>query len=408
MSASLTGPGGARVVGGALPPAVFLLMFGWTSVWATLPFYVHELTPHDPVAALHWTGWILGISPLATMITTPVWVRVASANPVRWYAMAQVIQGLCFVAMVPASSLLTLLLARLVLGASGPAATYAFIIAARRGSPGLAREMAVMQSTMTLGQVFGPLAGALTVTHHGYAASFLLAAVSCWASAALVFWGVPRLPAASPAVSQASSEVRSWLEIARICLLALIGYSEVQFLSAVLPDLLPRLGVPAIEGVQVAGWITFLSGLALALGALVAAPLAARVGARRAVLWSFAASAICVGALALVWRVELLTAVRVLHVLLLAPALPLVMARAAQGNDGQAIGFANSARIGAYFVGPIVATSLLASMSPSFVFAVFALAGLAALSPASAWPREDQVAEPRPRDQHGLSGATGR
>ena len=65
--------------------------------------------------------------------------------------------------------------------------------------------------------------------------------------------------------------------------------------------------------------------------------------------------------------------------LCLAPVFPIVVARIAHTAGGEAIGVINAARIGASFVGPVVATSLLASSSSRVLYVVLALTGLACL-----------------------------
>ena len=65
------------------------------------------------------------------------------------------------------------------------------------------------------------------------------------------------------------------------------------------------------------------------------------------------------------------------QVLCIAPVFPLVVARVAQHAGGDVIGIVNSARIGASFVGPVVATSILAWGSPATVYLVLAVLGAA-------------------------------
>jgi hypothetical protein len=68
-----------------------------------------------------------------------------------------------------------------------------------------------------------------------------------------------------------------------------------------------------------------------------------------------------------------------LQVFCIAPVFPIVVARIALHAGGQAIGFINSARIGAGFLGPVLATSLLAWMPGPLLYVVLALLGIACL-----------------------------
>jgi MFS family permease len=88
---------------------------------------------------------------------------------------------------------------------------------------------------------------------------------------------------------------------------------------------------------------------------------------------------VTVGALALAPGVWTYGALRFLQVLCIAPVFPIVVARIAQSAGGEAIGVINAARIGASFVGPVLATSLLAAGAPVLLYVVLALAGLACL-----------------------------
>jgi hypothetical protein len=78
-------------------------------------------------------------------------------------------------------------------------------------------------------------------------------------------------------------------------------------------------------------------------------------------------------------------ALRFLQVLCIAPVFPIVVARVAQSAGGAAIGVINSARIGAAFLGPVIATSLLAWTSSTAVYAALAAMGLACV-PLAALP----------------------
>jgi MFS family permease len=88
------------------------------------------------------------------------------------------------------------------------------------------------------------------------------------------------------------------------------------------------------------------------------------------------------------------TVLRVIGMLSLAPIFPLSVASIAQRASGQVIGFVNSARIGASFVGPVLATTLLTWTSPAAVYVIMAALALSPLplllrSPAAWRGREE-------------------
>ena len=65
--------------------------------------------------------------------------------------------------------------------------------------------------------------------------------------------------------------------------------------------------------------------------------------------------------------------------LVVAPIFPLAVTLIARRAGGEAIALVNSSRIAASFVGPVVATTLLTWTTPSLLFALLAVPGLACL-----------------------------
>jgi len=261
----------------------------------------------------------------------------------------------------------------MLLGLMGAVSTFAFIMVGRSGGD-VRRQVSYIQSGMTLGQVLGPAAGAMVAARIGFRLSFILGAVMLWACSALVAWGVPP---GRPRDTRAAGERQMALrELVTVCLVVLAGSTQIFFLAAILPQILPPLGVPAASTLEVGGFLLLLTGLAAALGAMAAPRLAEVVGDRTAVLWFLLGSSLLLGALGAMGNVWTFGALRFLQVLCIAPIFPLAVAAIAQRASGEAIGFVNSARIGAAFIGPVTATTLLSSMPPAAVYLVLAALGL--------------------------------
>src|SRR5262249_58782670 len=142
---------------------MFFGSFAWSFVFVSLPFHIQRISPLDPAATLRWTGWILGITSLVTVVTAPVWGRYAArGDPKACYVAVEALQGLGFFVMALASTLPELFLARLILGAMGAASTLAFIMAGRpQGTDAGRRRVAPPPSAMTGGRGTRPLGGAI-------------------------------------------------------------------------------------------------------------------------------------------------------------------------------------------------------------------------------------------------------
>jgi len=354
---------------------MFLGSFAWSFVQVSLPFYIQELSRFDAATTLRWTGFILGISPLITVITAPVSGRLAgSRDPKRAFVWTQGLQAAGFILMAFARSLGEIFFARCLLGAMGAVSTFAFIMAGRAGGD-VRREVSEIQLGMTLGQVLGPAAGALTAARLGFRLSFLLSSVMLGLCAWLVARGVPA-GRGRAAAAQARARRVSVRELGTVCALVLACLTQVFFLTAILPQVLPRLGVPARSMLEVGGLVLLADGLAMALGSMAAPHVAEAFGDRRAIPWLLGCSSLALAALSLAANVWTFVGLRFAQVLFIAPVFPLSVAAIAHRASGEAIGFLNSARIGASFVGPVFATTLLAWAPPSSVELTLAAVGL--------------------------------
>ena len=358
----------------ALPGSLFLGSFAWSFVFVSLPFYIHRMSPLDEAATLRWTGWILGISSLVTVVTAPISGRLAARrSPKQFYVAVQFLQSLGFFLMTLARTLPQLLAARLLLGLMGASSTFAFIMASRQGDA--RRGVAAIQSAMTLGQVLGPPVGAMAAARIGFLESFVIGGVLLWVCGFMVGLGVP--PQAPPAAASARGGRVSPREVMVACLLVLTASSQIFFLPAMLPQILPRMGVAADDTLEVGGLVIFASGLAAALGSMAAPRLAEQIDERRAVAGLLGASSALMVALSAASGPVAFAVVRFLQVLCIAPIFPLSVARIAQRASGGTIGLVNSSRIGAAFLGPVFATTLLSWASPVAVYVALALPGLA-------------------------------
>src|SRR5262249_25231855 len=219
---------------------------------------------------------------------------------------------------------------------------------------------------MPLGRVLGPPVGAVAAARLGFRLSFVIAGLMLWACSALVGAVVP-----ASGASEVTAERKgrtSPREIGITSLLVLSASVQVFFLTSILPQVLPRLGVDPRSTLEVGGLILFVSGIATAIGAMATPYVAELVGERRALPWAIVASSVCLAALALARDVWTFGLIRLLQMLCIAPVFPLSVSAIAHRASGQAIGFVNSARIGASFLGPVLATTLLGWGPPAVVY----------------------------------------
>lgn len=357
----------------------------WSFVSVSLPFHVRAISDVDAASTLRWTGWILGITALTTVATAPAWGWLGErADPRRLFIVTQLLQGTTFLGLVVARTLLELFVVRFVLGLWGAASTFSFIIAGRERDPAeTRRQVSYMQGAMTVGQVLGPLVGAMTAARLGFRLSFLVGSAILLGTAWLVQVAVPPPPPARPVDPRRPA--RSYAEVIGVTVIVLGGSIQVLFLTSILPDILPRLGVAPERTLEVGGLMMFVTGAAAALGSMAAPRLAEALPERRLIPLLLGGSSLFLASLGLadsVWSFGLL---RFLHVLCVAPVFPIVVARIAHRAGGGAIGLINSARIGAAFIGPVTATSMLVWTSAPVLYVCLGATGAACVP--LAWRR---------------------
>jgi MFS family permease len=221
----------------------------------------------------------------------------------------------------------------------------------------------------------GPLFGAVAAARVGFRPSFAIAGTILLGCALLVAYAPSAPPVARATAGRAGAIV--WSDVVGVAALVFVGSVHLQFLPAILPEVLPSLGVEPDRLLDVGGFIIFVSGVAAALGAVAASRLGEALPESRLIAGLLVLSSAWLVAFGLANSVWILGALRFLQVLCVAPMFPIVVARIAHRGGGEAIGFINSARIAAAFVGPVAATTLLAWAPAPVVYAAVGLAGAA-------------------------------
>lgn len=111
-----------------LPLAVFLNIFAWALSTVSLPFYVRRLSADDPQSTLRWVGWILGVTPLLAVSTTPLWMRMMrTVNPRTAFVMSNGLQGIPLFGLPLVQTIPYVFAMRAFLGLSGPSNTFAML-----------------------------------------------------------------------------------------------------------------------------------------------------------------------------------------------------------------------------------------------------------------------------------------
>jgi MFS transporter, DHA1 family, multidrug resistance protein len=330
-----------------------------------------------------WVGVAVGISPLLTALTGPIWgVLSDRVGQKRMIQRALVAIGASVGVMALIDHPWQLVALRAVVGAlGGISVALLAAITATSSRPALGRNIGFLQAAQTLGQVAGPLIGGGLALAAGLRPAFAISATLFGLALGLVTWLYRDVPRPAPRSSQpkvtqpVQSPPRlagSLLFWATLGVLFAASFVDGSFIVA-LPLYLPVVGAPSESLALLAGLGLSGGALAMAVSAMLVGRLTARFAPGVLILTMLGGATVVLVAMALAstwWQFLLLRAL----LGLLAGGLP-TAAYAAAANlvpparSGAVVGMASSAGLVGWAVAPLLVGSVF-GISPRAVFAM--------------------------------------
>jgi DHA1 family multidrug resistance protein-like MFS transporter len=299
---------------------------GFLFVMPIFPLYIHTLIDGDLAEAAAWSGLAIGVSPLLSASTGPLWVWVGHRVGQKAMLMRSVaFIGFATALMAFATHPIHLVLDRIIIGLFGgiPVASMAAITASSRRHE-LGRAIAMLQSAQQFGPTLGPLLGGALATVFGFRASFVVAA-GLFGMACIVTGMMYRNPPPVEASPRRAGEhsgarprtLRFWAPLAA---LFTANFVDGSFMS-LLPVVIGPLGAPEESLTLIAGAGVSFAGLAVVVAANIAGRLDGRIQAFTFIAPALAIAAVLVFGLLFVSVWWQFVAVRIL-IALVAGAVP--------------------------------------------------------------------------------------
>ena len=335
--------------------------FSHNFITVFLPFFIFKISPHSPKDTLVWVGAIMGSATLGAAATSPFWGSLTHRySPKSLYIIAFMANIVTFLLMGFTTDLLTLLILRIFQGLMGGTSTIGLIIlSAMSPKEKVTADIGLFQSSMTLGQLVGPLLGSLAAATLGYKWAFIGASVLMFLS--LVFchlyvMDVPRLPRMGKAAGGTALDKRTlvaWV----LCFTAVI---QLTFLPSVLPNVFEKFNIERSVALRMAGTVVMLYTATAMLGTYGWSRLSRKVGLYRMIGFLFILGILLQALLAFSRGIVDFTLIRMAQTGIMAATLPLIMSAFVGESRGSIIGFLNSSRFAGNAVGPMIATGILA------------------------------------------------
>ncbi|OGP75384.1 MAG: hypothetical protein A2W09_07840 [Deltaproteobacteria bacterium RBG_16_50_11] len=345
--------------------------FSLTFVNIFLPFFVVNVSPYPYQETLLWIGFIIGSTGLVTALTSTFWGSLTHRfSPKKLYLRAFLAHALLFLLMGFTTNLHLLLILRICQGLMGGVSTIGLIIVSSSSlRERVSLDIGIFQSSMTFGQLVGPLLGSLAAATLGFKGAFLSASAVLFASFLFCYVYVRDIPLL-PRETKTSGKLTIDKRIIIGWALCFTAQTQLMFLPSVLPRVFERFSVEQTLALKLAGLVVMFYTATAMIGTYLWSWLSRRWGVQRMIIFLFISGILLQCMLALSRGIVDFTIIRMIQTGMVAATIPLVISLFVSKPKGSTIGFLNSARFTGNALGPIIATSVLAFSNLTVLYLV--------------------------------------
>jgi len=357
----------------------FGIAFSFNFVMVFIPFYIHKISPYSHSQTLVWVGLIMGASSFMAAMASTLWGTLASRYRPKMLFMRGLLSHTILIFLMGFVTSLPLLLAlRVVQGIFGGISTIGLVMVSASSTPAsAARNMGFFQNALTTGQLLGPPLGALAAATLGYKGAFFSAAGLVFVSLVFCFFFVENVqptPRAKKGSGQQQPARSNTIFFAWA--LCFAGTVQLMFLPGILPNVFEAMAIERGIALKWSGMFVMAYTATAMIGTFLLCRLAPRIGVARLIVLVGGLGALLQGLFALCPNMGAFVAARLTQTALIAALLPLIISLFASDLNGTVIGLLNAARFAGNAIGPIVATTILAASSLTWVYLVISALGL--------------------------------
>jgi MFS family permease len=263
-----------------------------------------------------------------------------------------------------------LLILRICQGLIGGVSTIGLIIVSSSSlKEKVSFNLGVFQSSMTFGQLVGPLLGSLAAATFGFKGAFVAASGMLFASflfCHLYVTDVPLLPREAKTSGRLTLDKRIIIGWA----LCFAAQTQLMFLPSVLPRVFEGFRVEQTLALKLAGLVVMFYTATAMIGTYLWSWLSRRWGVQKMIVFLFISGILLQSMLALSRGIVDFTIIRMIQTGMVAATIPLVISLFVNEPKGSTIGFLNAARFTGNALGPIIATSILAFSNLTILYLV--------------------------------------
>jgi MFS family permease len=345
--------------------------FSFNFVNVFLPFFILNVSPYSYTETLLWTGFIIGSTGLVTALTATYWGSLTHRfSPKKLYLRGFLANAVMILLMGFTTNLHLLLILRITQGLIGGVSTIGLIIVSSSSlKEKVSFNLGVFQSSMTFGQLVGPLLGSLAAATFGFKGAFVAASGMLFASflfCHLYVTDVPLLPREAKTSGRLTLDKRIIIGWA----LCFAAQTQLMFLPSVLPRVFEGFRVEQTLALKLAGLVVMFYTATAMIGTYLWSWLSRRWGVQKMIVFLFISGILLQSMLALSRGIVDFTIIRMIQTGMVAATIPLVISLFVNEPKGSTIGFLNAARFTGNALGPIIATSILAFSNLTILYLV--------------------------------------
>ena len=343
---------------------------GFTFVLPFMPIYVQALGVEDAGSAAAWAGVINSSTAVTMALAAPLWGRLGDRVGLKPMLLRATVAGSIVIGLMGlVGSPWQLLALKTLQGClTGTVAAATVLVSATAPAEKAGARLGTLQMVIFVAAAAGPFFGGAFADLVGIRASFGVTAALLAASAVLISVWVREERTGEEPEDEGSVGAEGPLPYRRLApnLLALfVVQLTIMSAAPAMPGLLATLMDEPVRVATLAGWVIATGALAASAGSVVGGKLAARMGARKVIIWALLLAGISALPQAEVDSVAMLWALRLLTGLFVGTAIPVanlaIRGSVHPGRQGEAFGVAATATSTGNAVGPLAGGLLAAS-----------------------------------------------
>lgn len=349
----------------------FIFQFSMSFVYPFLPLYIRFLGIKNIAEVSLLSGIVLFIRPVLATVFHPIWGNFATVFGCRSLLFRAILSaGVIVILMGIVSDVYQLLVLSALQGMLAGVSTIILVYLSQTSTENeLGYSIGLLQLSMMLGNILGPVVGGILIDSFGYFYTFLFSGFVIVSSALLVLVFLSEKPRQKPSVKLGRIVARTFQtgmprELTLLMWIALfVTFMGYAFVQPFMPFFISNFGISEFQIASTTGLVTAISSFALALSAPVFGKISARFEHKKVLAVALCTSGLFVLPQAYATGITEFTLLRTIQCAFAGAVFPvsvtILSIRTTEEDRGKTLGFLNTGRFLGSGIGPLLGGALV-------------------------------------------------